>query len=194
MFNKKIIIFCGPSGVGKGTIEARLFDDIALKLKLSVSATTRAPRKSEIEGIHYYFISKEKFEEHIKNNDLIEWSQHFDNYYGTLYSNLQKISNEGFIPFLEIETNGAIQILNKYKKQKIEDKIISIFVMPPSFKELERRITERGSETPETIKKRMEKAFDEVKYSNLFKHTVVNDTVEGTYLEIKNIIEKEFNL
>ncbi|QJR44225.1 guanylate kinase [Mycoplasma miroungirhinis] len=194
MFNKKIIIFCGPSGVGKGTIETRLFDDIALKLKLSVSATTRSPRKGEIEGVHYYFISKEQFKKHIENNDLIEWSQHFDNYYGTLYSNLQKISNEGFIPFLEIETNGAIQILNKYKTQQIEDKIISIFVMPPSFKELERRITERGSETPETIKKRMEKAFDEVKYANLFKHTVVNDTVEGTYLEIKNIIEKEFNL
>ncbi|MGX9340495.1 guanylate kinase [Mycoplasma sp. 128] len=193
-FNKKIIIFTGPSGVGKGTIEKQLFRDVALKLKLSVSATTRKPRVGEEEGVHYYFETKEEFEQHIKNGDLLEYSQHFDNYYGTLYSDLERISSSGYIPFLEIETNGALQIINKYAKKNNLDKIVSIFVMPPSFQELKRRIEERGSETPETLKKRMEKAYDEVRYISQFNYVVTNDTVDGTYQEVKRIIEKEFNL
>ncbi|MBN0919116.1 guanylate kinase [[Mycoplasma] gypis] len=194
VFNKKIIIFTGPSGVGKGTIEKQLFKDVALKLKLSVSATTRKPRVGEEEGVHYYFISKEEFEKHIANGDLLEWSQHFDNYYGTLFSDLKRISSEGYIPFLEIETNGALQILEQYKKLGLENKIVSIFVLPPSFEELKRRIIERGSETEETIKKRMEKAFEEIRYSTVFDYVVTNDSVEGTYQQVKGIIEKEFNL
>ncbi|QJG66886.1 guanylate kinase [Mycoplasma phocoenae] len=194
MYDKKIIIFTGPSGVGKGTVEKHLFKDIALKLKLSVSATTRQPRNGEEDGIHYYFISKEEFEQHIAQNNLLEYSHHFNNYYGTLFSELDRISSEGYIPFLEVETNGALQILNNYKENNIEGKIISIFVMPPSYKELKRRITERGSETPETIELRMEKAFDEIMHASFFQYTVINETVEDAYKQIKAIIEKEFNL
>ncbi|TPE57085.1 guanylate kinase [[Mycoplasma] falconis] len=190
--SKKLIIFAGPSGVGKGTVEKPLFDDKSLKLKFSVSMTTRKPREGEIDGVHYYFVSKETFDACLADNKLIEYSMHFDNYYGTLYSEINRICEQNKIPFLEIETNGAKQIIDYYTKKGLQDEICSIFLMPPSFKELEKRIEGRKTESNELIVKRLTKAQEEITYSTLFEHVVINDNVEETVNEIKNIIKSEF--
>ncbi|TPD99584.1 guanylate kinase [Metamycoplasma equirhinis] len=189
---KKLIIFTGPSGVGKGTVEKVLFDNPKLKLKLSVSMTTRSPREGEVDGVHYYFVSKETFTACLKEHKLIEYSLHFDNYYGTLYSEIDRICEQGKIPFLEIETNGAKQIIDFYKKNNKENEICSIFLMPPSFNELEKRIEGRNTETPEVIAQRLKKAEEEIKISEIFQHVVINDSVETTAKRISKIINDNF--
>ncbi|WP_412031716.1 guanylate kinase [Metamycoplasma buccale] len=189
---RKLIIFTGPSGVGKGTVEKSLFDDLSLKLKLSVSITTRRPREGEIDGVHYYFVSQDTFDACLADNKLIEYSLHFDNYYGTLYSEIDRIIEQGKIPFLEIETNGAMQIIDYYKKNNKENEIVSIFLMPPSFKELEKRIMGRNTEPIDIIKKRLEKAKEEIGHSTLFEYVVINNDVDQTSNEIKAIIKSEF--
>ncbi|MBN4089354.1 guanylate kinase [Mycoplasma enhydrae] len=191
--DKKLIIFTGPSGVGKGTIEKSLFDNKELKLKLSVSITTRPPRESEIDGVHYYFISNDMFQTFVAEERLLEHSKHFDNYYGTLRSEIAHIYESGKIPFLEIETNGAKQILEKYKQEKREHEICSIFLMPPSLSELERRIEGRKTETEELITKRLKKAREEIALSNLFDYVVVNNSVEETLSKITAIIKENFS-
>ncbi|MDC8920594.1 guanylate kinase [Metamycoplasma hyosynoviae] len=191
--NKKLIIFSGPSGVGKGTVEKELFSDPSLKLKLSVSVTTRRPREGEIDGVHYYFVSQETFDICLSENKLIEYSMHFDNYYGTLYSEINRIIEQGKIPFLEIETNGAEQVIEYYKRYNKSDEIVSIFLMPPSFKELEKRIIGRNTEPTKIIKKRLAKAKEEIGQSSLFEYIVINNSIEQATEEIKKIINKEFN-
>ncbi|UUD35363.1 guanylate kinase [Mycoplasmopsis caviae] len=190
---KPIIIFTGPSGVGKGTIEKYLFDFKELKLHLSCSATTRAPREGEIDGTHYFFISKDEFKNHIQNDELFEYSFHFDNYYGTLYSQIEKIHHEGKIPVLEIETNGARQILQKVANNK-NYKLITFFILPPSIDELERRIINRKTEGKEAIKKRLEKAQAEIAEKDIFRHHIINDDPLRAANEIKEIIEKEYGI
>ncbi|AXE61049.1 guanylate kinase [[Mycoplasma] phocae] len=190
--DKKLIIFTGPSGVGKGTVEKILFNQKDLKLKLSVSMTTRQPREGEVDGIHYYFVSKETFNACLTDNRLIEYSMHFDNYYGTLYSEIDRICEQGKIPFLEIETNGAKQILDYYKKMGRQNEVCSIFLMPPSFTELEKRIEGRNTETEDLIAKRLSKAQEEIAFSTLFQHVVINDDVEEAAAKIREIILKEF--
>ncbi|CRH46082.1 guanylate kinase [Mycoplasmopsis arginini] len=189
---KKLIIFTGPSGVGKGTVEQSLFTNQDLKLKLSVSITTRKPREGEIDGVHYYFVPSETFETFIEENKLLEYSKHFDNYYGTLYSEISNILSSGKIPFLEIETNGAKQIIEKYRKEGREDEICSIFLMPPSLTELERRIETRNTETYDLILKRLDKAREEIILSSMFKYVVVNNSIEDTVNKIKEIIKDNF--
>lgn len=190
---KPIIIFTGPSGVGKRTIEKYLFDFKNLKLHLSCSATTRAPREGEINGIHYFFITKEEFEKHIQNDDLFEYSFHFDNYYGTLYSEIARIHRNGEIPVLEIETNGAKQILEKVSNNK-NYKLITLFILPPSIEELERRIINRKTESQEAIKKRLAKAQAEIAEKGIFRHHIINDDPLRAAKEIKEIIEKEYGI
>ncbi|BAP39458.1 guanylate kinase [Metamycoplasma canadense] len=191
--SKKLIIFTGPSGVGKGTVEKPLFEIKELKLKLSVSVTTRPPREGEIDGVHYYFISTETFETFIKENKLLEYSKHFDNYYGTLFSEITNITSSGKIAFLEIETNGAMQVIEKYKKEGREDEICSIFLMPPSLTELERRMEERNTETCELMLKRLDKAREEIILSSMFEYVVVNNSIDDTVLKIKEIIKENFS-
>ncbi|MGP1451798.1 MAG: guanylate kinase [Metamycoplasmataceae bacterium] len=190
--SKPIIIFTGPSGVGKGTIEQLLFTYPELKLMFSCSATTRKPRTGEINGEHYHFISKEEFLKKIDNNEFLEYSFHFDNYYGTLYSEIDKIHAKNGVPFLEIETNGAKQILQKISNNK-DYNLITIFVLPPSIDELEKRIIKRNSESEESLKKRIEKAQNELKEAHLFRYRVISDDVERSALEVKSIILKEID-
>ncbi|WP_029512915.1 guanylate kinase [Mycoplasmopsis iners] len=187
---KPIIIFTGPSGVGKGTIEKVLFNWEELKLKLSVSATTRKPRLGEQDGINYFFINKQDFEQRIANNELLEYSFHFDNYYGTLYSEIERIHNEGNVPFLEIETHGAKQILNN-PEAKAKYNIITFFVSPPSFEDLQARILNRNTETPEAVKDRLNKASEELKEKHYFKNQIINDIPERAAEEIKQLILNE---
>lgn len=185
-----IIIFTGPSGVGKGTVERLLFEFEELKLSLSCSVTTRKPRPGEIYGIHYYFMDRSIFQQMIKAREFLEFSYHFSNYYGTLISELEKIHKKGKIPMLEIETWGAKQIIEKYSNDP-RYYIISIFLLPPSMKELKNRITKRGSESPETIKTRLEKSQKEINESSIFKYRVINDTPEAAAEKIRSIILKE---
>ncbi|MCR8612995.1 MAG: guanylate kinase [Mycoplasma sp.] len=183
----KIIVFTGPSGVGKATVEKIIMKDNDLPLDFSVSATTRNPRKGEIDGKSYHFIKKEEFDVMIKNNELLEWSNHFENKYGTLKSEITRIHSNGKIPLLEIETNGALQIFKNYDN----DKIISIFLDPPTLNDLEKRIKNRNSETEEQINNRLKKAKEEMKLKNLFNYVVTNEIPEETAAKIKEIILKE---
>ncbi|WP_036431654.1 guanylate kinase [Mycoplasmopsis cricetuli] len=191
---KPIIIFTGPSGVGKGTVERLLFDFDELNLSLSCSATTRSPREGELNGIHYHFITVDEFRHKIKSRKFIEFSYHFSNYYGTLYSELNKIHAKGKTPMLEIETKGAIQIIDKVKKQNSNYNLITIFLAPPSINELKNRITKRGTETRDIIKARLRKAEEELKESNIFKYKIINDVPERAAEEIRTILHKELGI
>ncbi|VEU77989.1 guanylate kinase [Mycoplasmopsis columbinasalis] len=189
---KPIIIFTGPSGVGKGTIEKVLFAHKELKLAFSISATTRSPRVGEQHGVDYFFVDKNTFEQYLANNGVIEFSYHFNNYYGTLYSEIERIHAQNHIPFLEIETIGARKILDN--PQNLEKyNIITFFVSPPSFADLEKRIINRNTETPEVMKIRLEKAKQEMEEKIYFKYQIVNDVPERAAAEIREIILKEIN-
>lgn len=185
----KVILITGPSGVGKGTIEKELFKDEKLNLVFSVSATTRPKREGEIEGYHYFFIEKDKFFKLIEEDKFLEYNNHFDNYYGTLTSEVEKKLSQNKNVLIEVETNGAVNIINKLKQQKREDILISIFIVPPSMKELEARIRKRKTETEEQIKKRLKRAEEELQYKLYFQHVIKNDNINIAVEKIKKIIE-----
>lgn len=185
MKNNKVIVFTGPSGVGKATVEKLLFEDESLRLRFSISATTRAPRPGEKDGVHYHFISLEEFDKKIKEDAFVEWNAHFSNKYGTLKSEITRIQNEGFRPFLEIEVNGAENIIKKFGKENV----ISIFIAPPSIEELRARITARGTESQEQINERISRVEEEMTKQDLFDHVVINDTVESAANKIKEILK-----
>ncbi|MFV8401444.1 guanylate kinase [Mycoplasma sp. 005V] len=192
-----IIIFTGPSGVGKGTVERLLFEYDELNLSLSCSATTRLPREGELDGIHYYFIDVDRFRDKIKSRKFIEFSYHLSNYYGTLYSELDKIHAKNKVPMLEIETNGAKQIIKKFStdsKEAEKYNLITIFLAPPSVSDLRERILKRGSENNETLKQRLKKAEDEIADSYLFKYKIINDVPERAAEEIRAILHKELGI
>ena len=171
-FNQ-LIVLTGPSGVGKGTI----IKEIIKKDKsfwVSISATTRKPREGEVEGENYYFLSISQFEEMIKNELLIEWAKFADNYYGTLLKPVIQKINEGFKVILEIEVEGAEQIRKKFPDA------LSIFIMPPSKNELEKRIRNRGTENEESIIKRLERASFEIDSAKNFDHITTNVNLEET--------------
>lgn len=185
----KLILITGPSGVGKGTIEKELFDDEELNLSFSVSATTRPRREGEIDGVHYHFISRETFKELINGNAFLEYNQHFDNYYGTLLSEVEKkISDEKNV-LVEVEINGAINIINKLKKDGKENILVSIFIMPPSMEELENRIRKRNTDTEEQIKSRLARAQEEMECNRYFQYIIKNDNINIAIDKIKTIIK-----
>ena len=179
---KKLIILTGPSGVGKGTVVKEILSKNN-NIWLSISATTREPRKGEKEGENYYFLNQEKFEEMIEQNLFLEWAQFAGNYYGTPLSSVKEKINKGFIVLLEIEVEGAKQIKEKFPES------ISIFLLPPNKKELERRIRNRGTEKEEAIKKRLLRANYEISASNQFDFELINHNVDETVKKIINLIQ-----
>lgn len=175
----KLILISGPSGVGKGTIREKMkFKDY----HFSVSSTTRSKREGEVDGVHYNFITKEQFEEKIKNNKMLEYAQFVDNYYGTDKDEVAKHLNEGKNVLLEIECQGALQVLDK-----IED-VESIFIIPPSLEELEFRLKSRGTESEDKIKARLKKAQEELGYKEHYKYNVVNDDLEIAAKQLDDIL------
>ena len=184
--NNKLVIFTGPSAVGKATLEKGLFSYKDLKLKLSVSATTRKPREGEIDGVHYYFISDEKFDALAKNNKFIEWNEHFSNKYGTLKSEVQRIQDEGYVPFLEIEVIGAMNIIKEFGRENVR----SIFIIPPSIKEIRDRLEKRGTENSEQIEERILRVEEELEYKDRFQYIVINDKVEKATNELIKILKE----
>lgn len=183
-----LIIFAGLSGVGKGTILKDVMSNEELKLAYSVSMTTRAPRPGEVNGVNYFFVTKEEFEKAVEEDKLLEHAEFVGNCYGTPKDYVEKKREEGYNVLLEIETNGAKQIISKYGSD-----VVSIYVLPPSIEELENRLIGRGTESKEVIAKRIEKARLEMKEVDMFNYIVVNDDLDKAKKEVEDIIRKEMN-
>lgn len=178
-----LIILSGPSGVGKGTVREELFKDESLNLAYSISMTTRAPRPGEKEGVHYFFVTEEEFKNKIEAGKLLEWAQFVDNYYGTPQEYVDKLLNEGKNVVLEIEVQGALQVMKK------RPDATTIFIVPPSMEELERRIRGRRTEEEETVQKRLSKAEKELATKDEYKYVVENDDIMVAKDRIAQIIK-----
>ena len=179
---KKLIIITGPSGVGKGTVVKELLDRNK-DIWLSISATTRNPRVGEKDGLNYYFISEERFKDMIDKKEFLEWAQFAGNYYGTPLSSVNEKIEKGFIVLLEIEVEGAKQIKEKFPES------LSIFLLPPSKEELEKRIRNRGTEKEEAIDRRLSRANYEIASSDEFDFVLTNHDVDETVKEVFKIIK-----
>lgn len=177
-----LIVISGPSGTGKGTILNEVLKRNN-KLNLSVSATTRLPRPNEVEGESYYFLSRKEFEKKIDQDMFLEYAEYCGNYYGTPLANVNLLLSQGKDVVLEIEVNGAQQVIHKFPK------CISIFVTPPSLSDLKTRLINRGSEDSDTIQKRVLNAKRELKFSKDYKYIVVNDNLDNCVKDILKIID-----
>ncbi len=182
--NAKLIIFTGPSGVGKGTILTDFFKD-AQNIVYSVSSTTRKPREGEIDGKHYFFKTKDEFENLIKQDAFLEWANYSGNYYGTDKNFVEENLKKGNSVLLEIELQGAMVVMQKCPEA------VSVFIKPPTFEELEKRLRGRHSEDESSIKKRLATAKDELRHIDLFKYVIENDKVENAVKELREIFRKE---
>ena len=180
MSKGKLVVISGASGVGKGTVLGIMMKKRE-DLKFSVSATTRAPRPSETDGVHYYFVTKEQFEEMIATGQMLEYSSHAANYYGTPRAQAEEKMQTGSV-LLDIEPNGAGQV-----KKAAPDAVL-VFIMPPSMEELERRLRGRGDTSEEQIAMRLERAVWEMEQRHWYDHVVVNDDAERCADEILKII------
>ena len=179
---KQLIIITGPSGVGKGTVVKELLDRNK-DIWLSISATTRNPRVGEKDGLNYYFISEERFKDMIDKKEFLEWAQFAGNYYGTPLSSVNEKIEKGFIVLLEIEVEGAKQIKEKFPEA------LSIFLLPPSKAELEKRIRNRGTEKEEAIDRRLRRADYEIASSDEFDFVLTNHDVDETVKGVFKIIK-----
>ena len=180
-----LIVVSGPSGAGKGTINGELLKRNS-NLWMSTSMTTRAPRGNEQNGKEYFFVSKEEFEERIKNDQFLEYAiVHNEKYYGTPKDKIYDKLNSGMDVILEIDIQGAIEIQNK-----ISDALF-IFIMPPSMKILKERLTNRGTETEDKILERFKTAYKEINEFTKYNYVVVNDEVENAVSKVEAIIKAE---
>ena len=180
-----LIILSGPSGVGKGTIRKYFEKDERLNLAYSTSMTTRKPRAGEVDGKDYFFSTREDFEKAIKEGGLLEWAEFVGNYYGTPLKEVNRLRDEGKNVLLEIEVQGAIQV-----QEKCPD-AVSIFIIPPSMEELERRIRGRSTEPEEIIQQRLAKASNEMKMVSQYKYIVCNDDPKLAAELIKTITKEK---
>ena len=187
--NGKLIIFSAPSGTGKTTIVKQLLQ-IGLPISFSISATSRAMRQGEIDGEDYYFFSPQEFKHKIDRQEFLEWEEVYSNqYYGTLRSELDRIWNQNKHVIFDVDVIGGLNI-----KKQFQDKALSVFIMPPSLEELKHRLQYRGTETEESLQKRLQKAEHELSFAPKFDKVVLNDNleraVEETYNLVKNFIEQ----
>lgn len=177
----KLIVVTGPSGVGKGTLLRSLIQRHP-ELYFSISATTRQPRPGEIEGHHYYFVSRDKFEQMVAADELLEWAEYAGNYYGTPRLQVQQQIQQGRLVILEIEVVGARKINQTFPTA------LRIFILPPSLAELERRIRGRGQDSEEAIARRLTRAKAEIDAADEFDVQMVNDDLETALIQLKSII------
>jgi guanylate kinase len=182
--NNKIIIITAPSGAGKTSIVKYLLNKHPQQLAFSVSAATRAARAGEVNGLDYHFMSVASFEEKIKEHAFIEWEMVYEGkYYGTLKSELERIWSQGKTPLLDIDVKGAIHVQHQYPEQSF-----SLFIQPPTVRELQRRLEARGTETPESLKARVDKASYEMTFATEFNAIVVNDVLEPACAEAEQLV------
>ena len=186
-FDKKglLIVFSGPSGVGKGTVRKEVFNKIGNQLYFSISHTTRAMREGERNGVDYNFMSREQFLAELDRDNLLEYNEYVGNFYGTPKDVVFDKINNGIDVVLEIEVNGAKQI-----KEKVPN-CVSIFVAPPSFNDLKTRLVGRNTDSPEVIEKRLKKAEEEIALASMYDYIVINDDVLETADEVVSIIQSE---
>jgi len=185
---EKVIILTAPSGAGKTSITSYLLKSLA-SLSFSVSATTRAPRGNEKDGVEYHFISLAEFEGHIYQNDFLEYEMVYEGvYYGTLKSELTRIWDLGKIPILDIDVKGAIKI-----QKQLAENSLSIFIMPPSIEILKQRLENRKTETAENIQMRLDKAAYEISFSNQFNVIIQNNDLALACTETENVIRNFLN-
>lgn len=183
-FNGKLIVFSGPSGSGKTSIVRALLEKYSDFLGFSVSATTRAKRENEVDGKDYYFITKEKFLEKIKNNEFIEWEEVYGGlYYGTLKSEINRLHQLKKHVLFDIDVEGGLNIKKLYS-----DKTLTIFVMPPSIEDLKNRLQLRKTESEESFEKRISKAQQEIEKSKLFDEVIVNDDLETAIKKAESVL------
>lgn len=177
----KIIILSAPSGTGKSTIISKLMKIPELMLDFSISATSREPRGNEKDGCEYYFLSEEDFKRRVQNGEFVEWEEVYQGTcYGTLVSEVERVTNAGKNLIMDVDVKGAINIKKKYA----EDAIL-IFIMPPSLEELERRLRARSTDSEDSIKSRLNKAEYEMSLSENFDKKVINDELERAVAEVE---------
>ena len=180
----QLYVISGPSGVGKGTVVSEFLNQNK-EVFLSVSATTRAKRPGEEEGVNYYYKSQEEFVKMIENNEFMEWAQFCNNYYGTPKATVENILKSGKDVILEIEVQGAMQIKKNFPES------IFVFVLPPSLDELKKRLINRATESEEVVNLRIETAKKEILYAKEYDYLLVNDTVSNTVSKLSGIIISE---
>ena len=183
-----IVIVSGPSASGKGTVVDRAMEkaeDERLNVRLSVSMTTRAIGRNEVDGETYFFVTKEEFEKNIAENNLLEYNRYAGEYYGTPRNTLDQWMNEGLNVILEIDVNGAKQVLKQYPDA------VTVYILPPSFKELECRLRNRGRDSEEKIRYRIAKGKDEISEARWYDYILMNDVIEESADDLLSIIKAE---
>jgi len=181
----KMIIFSAPSGAGKSTIIDHLLH-CGFKLEFSISATTRAPRGIEKDGVEYYFLSVEEFEKRIANHEFVEYEEVYEGrYYGTLHSELERIWLKGNVVLFDVDVVGAINLKKKFNRQAL-----TLFIQPPSVEELRRRLISRSTDSADEIEKRVAKAEHELTYASQFDKIIVNDNLSEACSKAKAVINE----
>ena len=180
-----LIILSGPSGVGKNCVRQEIMQNYKLDFTYSISMTTREKRAKEQDGVDYYFVSDEEFQRNIDNGNFLEWAAFVGHRYGTPKDKVEALRNAGKNVFLEIEINGANQVMSKVH----DDRVISFFLMPPSVAALEKRIRRRQTETEDVIQERLQKCIKEMTMTENYDHIIINDKVSRAAQEIVDLIK-----
>lgn len=182
-----LIILSGPSGVGKETVRTRLMKIKKFELLYSISMTTRSPRNQEVDGVNYYFVSEGEFKKNIENDNFLEYAKFVGNYYGTPRDKVEQLRNEGHNVLLEIEINGAKQVMSRVR----DEAVLSFFLMPPSLEALEERIRKRKTESDEVIAERLNKGKEEMTMTDDYDYVILNDKVNRAAKEISDLITRK---
>ncbi|WP_349360991.1 guanylate kinase [Stappia sp.] len=180
-----MLVLSSPSGAGKSTIARQLLDQES-NLTLSISVTTRARRTSEIDGVHYHFISRERFEQMRERGELLEWAEVHGNYYGTPRDPVEQALSRGGDVLFDIDIQGTFQLYDAVRPD-----VVSVFILPPSIAEMKSRLHRRAEDTPEVIRRRLQTAVGEMKHWSQYDYVIVNDDLQRAYDGARSILRAE---